>query len=1280
MRIQAGRVPVRGGPGGVTRAVPVGAAVTGRAAAPRPAITAGSSPVASAAHCRHGARFSAAVRPTFARRGRVVRVRAVTEAGLPNQVHPDITTPFRRILCANRGEIAIRVFRAGTELGLRTVAVYSPADRLQPHRYKADEAFCVGTPDMVPVSCYLDIDSIIKVAKEAEVDAIHPGYGFLSENATFARKCAEAGITFVGPLPETIDAMGDKTSARRAAVACNVPVVPGTNAPIADADEALRWAKENEYPVILKAAMGGGGRGMRIVRTEYEMKDAFLRASNEAKAAFGDGRMFIERYVAEPRHIEIQILADMYGNVVHLYERDCSVQRRHQKVVEMAPSYGLPEETRQKLFTDAVKLCKHVGYRNAGTVEFMVDLQGRHYFLEVNPRVQVEHTVTEEITGVDIVASQILIAGGTSLKELGLGTQEEVPPINGFAVQCRVTSEDPEQNFQPDAGRLEAYRVPGGPGIRMDGAVTTGNVVSRFYDSLLAKVISHAPTFRKSTQKMSRALSEFQVRGIKTNIAFLENVMRHPEFLAGNAKTSFIEKYANDLFNFESHASLRSSKMLLYLAENVVNGANHPGATGPPPTKMAIPPPAIPEALFDAPLTGWRDMLVKEGPEAWAKAVRQHKGVLLTDTTLRDAHQSLFATRMRTLDMLKPAPAMSRVFSGAGSLEMWGGATFDVALRFLHECPWRRLEKLRELIPNVPFQMLLRGANAVGYTSYPDNVVDKFVIEAKKSGIDIFRVFDSLNYVDNLKFGIDAVTKAGGVAEGTLCYTGDVSDPSKTKYNLDYYLALAEQLVDHGVHTLAIKDMAGLLKPRAATMLVGALRERFPHVPIHVHTHDSAGTAVATQLAAVAAGADMIDCCTDALSGTTSQPSMGAIVNALRGTDKDTGIDPALLLPMDLYWEEARGLYSPFESNLKSVSSDVYLHEMPGGQYTNLKFQAASLGLGAEWSNVTKSYAAANRALGDIVKVTPSSKVVGDLAQFMVQNKLDEHSLVEKAESLNFPTSVVEFLQGYLGQVPGGFPEPLTSRVIKDKTRIIGRPGETLPPADLKAIEARLKTKYGAINITEKDVMSYAMYPKVFEEYMDFTLRYSQLVEKLPTRAFLCPLEEDEEVEVELAKGVNAVIKYKAVGELQPNGKREVFFEANGVPRVLEVVDRAAETALGSKAVRDKADLTVLGSVGAPMAGTILEVAVKPGMMVSPGQQLAVMSAMKMETTVNAPVGGTVTQVAVEPNDALDAGDLIVYIDVTVKNGSPDPTSSFESDSEGEDIDPKAALAASAAN
>ena len=1159
-------------------------------------------------------------------------------------------TPFKKIMAANRGEIAVRITRAGLELGLQTLAVYSEADRLQPHRFKADESYQVGSKDMTPVQCYLDYVGIVKLAKKQGVDVIHPGYGFLSENANFARECAENGITFVGPLPETIDAMGDKTAARKMAEACEVPVVQGTNEPILSSEEAKAFSGEIGYPVMIKARSGGGGRGMRVVRGEEEMDELFQRASNEALAAFGDGAMFVEKFVEDPRHIEIQILADNYGNVIHLYERDCSVQRRHQKVVEIAPAPNLDDDVKQKLYADAVKLAKHCGYRNAGTVEFMVDKYGKHYFLEVNPRIQVEHTVTEEITGVDLVQAQIKIAGGKSLADIGFASQADVPSPNGFAIQCRVTSEDPEKNFQPDFGRITSYRSAGGPGVRLDGAMGSGNTISPFYDSLLVKVICKASSFGATVQKMQRALFEFHVRGVKTNIPFLENVFNHPEFLSGNATTSFIE--ANpELFDFGTQGSQESHKVLTYLAEMIVNGPNHPGAIGPPPSKLSPVPPEIPRNA-DPNITpaGWRNVLLEKGPEGWAAAVREHResrGVLLTDTSMRDAHQSLIATRMRTHDMLKAAPATAHILQNAGSLELWGGATFDVALRFLHECPWKRLELLREKIPNIPFQMLLRGANAVGYTTYADNVVNEFVLEARRAGVDIFRVFDSLNDVDQLKFGMDAVRAADGVIEGTICYTGDVTNSAGTKYTLDYYLNLADQLVAHGTHSLAIKDMAGLLKPRAATLLIGALRERFPNVPIHVHTHDTAGTGVATQLAAAAAGADLVDCCIDSMSGTTSQPSMGAIVHSLHGTELDTGIDPESLLPLIDYWDGTMQLYSPFMSTLRSPSSEVYYHEMPGGQYTNLKFQSQSLGLGSEWSKVKNAYAAANRALGDIVKVTPSSKVVGDLAQFMVSNAIeDEHTLVERAESLSLPSSVVEFLQGHIGHPVGGFPEPLRSRVVKDKPVIDGRPGASLDPINMNDLHTALREKHEGCKISHRDLLSAAMYPKVFDEYMAFRGQYSKDVSQLPTRAFLAPLDVDEDVDVELSQGNVVHIKYKAKGELQPNGMREVFFETNGIPRVVEVRDtNRAEAGKALKVqVREKADTTDMGSVASPMSGEVIDVKAKPGTTVQAGETLVVLSAMKMETSVAAPCSGTIRHVAVIKGDQLEAGDLLVSI------------------------------------
>jgi len=1079
------------------------------------------------------------------------------------------------------------------------------------------------------------------------VDAIHPGYGFLSENADFARRCAEEGIQFVGPSAETLGAMGDKTRARALATECGLPICPGTPTAVTELEEVLPFVAEIGFPVILKAAMGGGGRGMRVVRAAAELPEAFRRASSEAKSAFGDGRMFVERYVQSPRHIEVQILADHHGNVVHLGERDCSVQRRHQKVVEMAPAVGLAEEVRARLHADAVKLARHVGYRNAGTVEFMVAPDGRHYFLEVNPRIQVEHTVTEEVTGVDLVQAQLLVASGATLAAIGLPGQEAVR-VRGYAIQCRVTSEDPAQNFQPDFGRIESYRSPGGLGIRLDGSTTSGSQVSPHYDSLLVKLIASGATYRQAVQKMYRALAEFKVRGVKTNLPFLQNVIAHPVFLSGVANTSFIESHP-ELFTFEASnaaGSARSNRLLQYFADVAVNGPKHPGADGP--RCVRDDPAPLPELLAPPP-PGWRDVLLREGPSGFAKAVRAHNGLLLCDTTWRDAHQSLLATRMRTHDLLKAAPATAHAMSRAYSLEMWGGATFDVALRFLHECPWRRLELLREKVPNIPFQMLLRGANAVGYTTYADNITRAFCKEAKLAGVDIFRVFDSLNYLDNMLFGIDAVRAAGGVVEAAIGYTGDVSDPRRTKYTLDYYLNFARQLVDAGIDVLAIKDMAGLLKPRAADMLISALREEFPDLPIHVHTHDTAGTGVASMLVAAAAGADVVDVATDAMSGLTSQPSVGAIIAATQGGAFDTGVDPLAVLALNGFWEQTRGLYNPFESGLKCGGADVYMHEMPGGQYTNLKFQSQALGLGASWTKIKEAYAAANRLLGDIVKVTPSSKVVGDLAQFMVQNGLDEAAVLAQAETLSFPASVTEYFQGLIGQPVGGFPEPFRTRALKGAPIVAGRPGASLPPVDLAALKAALAEKHKPYKVSDRDVLSAALYPKVFDEYVEQRKRFSDL-SILPTRPFLEGLEVDREVIIEVERGTQIYVTLKAVGELLPNGRREVFFDTDGIPRVIEVADTRTKAAVGGaaaalQALRERANPDAPGEVGAPMSGAVIEVKVAPGETVRAGQPLVVLSAMKMETVVAAPMAGLVRHVAVVQGDALAAGDMLVIIE-----------------------------------
>ncbi len=1146
--------------------------------------------------------------------------------------------PIRKLMCANRGEIAIRVFRAATELGIRTVAIFSHEDRVHLHRYKADEAYLVGR-GRSPVAAYLAIDEIVALARAHKVDAIHPGYGFLAEKGEFARACLAADIAFVGPAPEVLDTFGDKTAARTLAIAAGVSVVPGSDGPVADLAGARAFAAAHGFPLIIKAAMGGGGRGMRVVRAAEELDEAFNRASSEARASFGDGTVFIERFIASPRHIEVQILGDRTGAALHLHERDCSVQRRHQKVIEMAPAIGLDDKVRAALHADALKLARASHYTNAGTVEFLVDPEGRHYFIEVNPRIQVEHTVTEEVTNVDLVQAQIRIAGGATLAELGL-EQSALKP-RGHAIQCRITTEDPLQSFNPDTGRIEAYRSASGMGIRLDGGSGySGAVISPHYDSLLVKVTARAQSFPAAVQKLQRALSEFRVRGVKTNIPFLQKVLAHPTFVAGEVTTTFVDE-TPELFQFPVRRN-RAQRVLRFLADIAVNGPSTPWATQTPPAAVDPEIPAVPTGSAIPP--GWRDLLRGEGPAGFAKAVRNHRPLLLTDTTWRDAHQSLLATRVRTIDLLAIAPQTARTLSGAYSLEMWGGATFDVALRFLRECPWDRLERLREQVPNIPFQMLLRGANAVGYTNYPDNVVRGFVRAAYTRGIDIFRVFDCLNYVENLKLGIDVVGETGGVIEAALCYTGDVADPGRRKYSLAYYVDLAGQLVELGSHVLAIKDMAGLLKPRAATLLVEVLRATYPDVPIHIHTHDTAGTGVASMIAAARAGADVVDAAISSMSGMTSQPSLGAIVAAMQGGERETGLTIDDLQVLNTYWEQARALYAPFESGMHSGSSDVYLHEMPGGQYTNLQFQARALGLAHRWPAIKRAYAAANRALGDLIKVTPSSKVVGDLAQFMVQNDLDEHQLVEQAETLSLPKSVLEFFQGHLGQPYGGFPEPLRSRVLRGQPVIEGRPGASLPDLDLGALKDQLIHSHGP-SIREVDVLSAALYPAVFAEYMAFRAQFSD-TGKLPTRAFLAPLAIGAELSVEIEEGKTLVVRLTAVGELGADGQREVFFELNGQPRSLRIADRAASTTIVR---RERADPADPASLGAPMPGGVVELRVKVGERIPAGAAVVVLSAMKMETVVAAPHAGTVTRIVVAVGDTVDAGDLLLIL-------GPDPT------------------------
>ncbi len=1142
-----------------------------------------------------------------------------------------MTRTLRKIMCANRGEIAIRVFRAGTELNLRTVAIYSHQDRVALHRYKADEGYLIGA-DKTAVGAYLAIDEIIAIALEAGVDAIHPGYGFLSESAELSRACERAGIAFVGPPPAVLEQLGNKTAARTLAAACGLPIVPGTEGPVATLEEAEAFAATAGFPLIVKAAMGGGGRGMRVVREQSALAEAFERARSEAAAAFGDATVFLERYLERPRHIEVQILADGAGNVIHLFERDCSVQRRHQKVVEIAPAQNLEPSLRERLCDDAVKLARAVGYRSAGTVEFLVEPDGSHYFIEVNPRIQVEHTVTEEVTLVDLVQSQILIADGATLADLDLA--QDRLTVRGVAIQCRVTTEDPRQDFQPGTGRLEVFRSAAGMGVRLDGgAGYSGAVITPDYDSLLVKVTGHASSFRRAAQKVYRALAEFRIRGLPTNIQFLQNVLQHPTFVTGATTTRFIEE-TPELFQFPLRRN-RAQRLLRFFGDIAVNGPDVPGMQpGVAPAKLEA---VAPARRMKEPPVGWREHLLRDGPAELAKAVRRHRGLLWTDTTWRDAHQSLLMTRVRTVDLLRIAPATAELFSHLFSLEMWGGATFDVAMRFLKECPWDRLDRLRALVPNIPFQMLLRGANAVGYTNYPDNVVKGFTRLAFEHGIDVFRIFDALNYLENMKLGIDAVGEAGGVIEACVCYTGDVTRAG-TKYSLDYYIDRAGELVDRGIHVLAIKDMAGLLKPPAAKQLVRALRRSFPELPLHIHTHDTAGTGVASMLACAEEDADIIDAALPAMAGLTSQPTIAAIAAALRGTQQ-LEVTTEAIQELNAYWEATRGLYRPFETGLTGYAPDLYLHEIPGGQYTNLRFQAQALGLADRWESIKRAYAASNRLLGDIIKVTPSSKVVGDLAQFMVQNDLDEHQVLERAATLSFPQSVVEFMAGKLGQPFGGFPEPLRTHVLKGEEPFEGRPGASLPPVDLDALGEELRRTHPG-DIRDVDVMSAALYPQVFDEYRRFRTSFSD-VSVIPTRYFLAPPGIGEEFTVEIERGKTLVIKLTAVGECGEDGHRDVFFELNGQPRRVRVRDRSATSTVK---VNERANPSDPRSVGAPMPGTVIDVRVEVGDEIEAGDALVVLSAMKMETVVAAPRAGRVHRVAVIEGDQLAAGDLLVVL------------------------------------
>ncbi len=1145
---------------------------------------------------------------------------------------------MKKLLALNRGEIAIRILRAANELNLRTVAVYSQEDRLSLHRFKADEAYLIGK-GKGPVQAYLDVDNIVALAADKEVDAVHPGYGFLSENPALPRACARAGITFVGPSAEILETLGDKTAARRLAQQAGIPVVPGTENPIDPrAGNAHAIAEQIGFPLIVKAAFGGGGRGMRVVDSAGNFMSKLEEASQEAAAAFGNPAVFLERYIRRAKHVEVQIIADTHGNILHLYERDCSVQRRHQKIVEIAPAIGLPETVRGALAEAAVALTRAATYYNAGTVEFLVDADTyKWFFIEVNPRVQVEHTVTEMITGIDIVRTQIQVAQGLSLhdEEVGLPPQSDIP-LHGTALQCRVTTEDPANNFVPDYGKIHTYRSPAGFGIRLDGgSAYNGAVISPYYDSLLVKVTAWGTNFKQACQRMDRALREFRIRGVKTNIPFLENVVNDPTFVSGEATTSFLDE-SPSLFEFEARRD-RATKLLTYLADVIVNG-NPEVANKPRPATIRDA--SVPQPRTGKPPHGTRQLLQELRPQGFAGWTKTQSRLLLTDTTFRDAHQSLIATRVRSYDLLRIAEFVAKELPQLYSLEMWGGATFDVSMRFLIEDPWKRLQDLRAKIPNICFQMLLRASNAVGYTAYPDNVIKAFIREAAAQGIDIFRIFDSLNWMPNMQVAIEATLKTGALCEAAICYTGDILDPSREKYSLSYYVRHAKELERMGTHILGIKDMAGLLRPYAAYKLVKTLREEVG-VPIHLHTHDTSGINAATVLKAAEAGVNVADAAISAMSGTTSQPNLNSIVAALAHTERDPGLNFEALNRCSDYWETVRSYYTPFDNAPKSGTSDVYIHEMPGGQYTNLKEQAESMGLGSRWADIARTYAAVNAAFGDIVKVTPSSKAVGDLTLYLVSRDMTVKDLenLPPDHPLTFPNSVVEMFMGALGQPEGGWPPKLQRIILRGQEPIEGRPGERLAPVNLDEAAAEMAERTGSSSRT--DLMSYLMYPEVFTNFSVARAQYGEL-DVLPTPQFLYGLKETEEITVELEPGKLLIIRLLTVGEPRPDGMRTVFFELNGQPREVEVRDKSLKEIAG---LRRKADPAKPGQIGAPIPGAITVLHAGIGQQVNKGDRLLVMDAMKMQTTIYAPVPGTVKEITVACGDSVDARDLLLTIE-----------------------------------
>ncbi len=1142
-----------------------------------------------------------------------------------------------KILVANRGEIAIRVLRAASELQLRTVAIYTFEDRYSLHRYKADEAYQVG-PDNEPLQPYLDIEEIIRVAHENHVDAIHPGYGFLSENVRFARACREAGLIFIGPAPEVMEQLGDKVAAKKLARRVDVPLIKDSREPLGDGETVMKEARRIGFPLIIKAAAGGGGRGMRVVRDEKDLLKEFKEASGEAKTAFGDGTVFLERFIENPKHIEVQVLGDTHGNIVHLFERDCSVQRRFQKVVEVAPCVSISQSTRNLLYDYALRLARDVNYSHAGTVEFLVDKDENIYFIEVNPRIQVEHTVTEEITGIDLVRSQILISMGYRLDspEVNIPGQDAIH-ILGVALQCRVTTEDPSQDFKPDFGRLIAYRSASGMGIRLDaGSAYPGAKISPFFDSLLVKVTAKGRDLPGAAKRLHRALREFRIRGVKTNIGFLLNLLQEETFQSGKATVNFIKD--NPQLLEPPRWRDRGTKMLRYLANVIVN--DHPDVKFKDPTAHFLPP-VVPTFNKRTPAPdGSRQRLQKLGPEGFAKWVKEQKAIQYTDTTFRDAHQSLLATRMRTYDMEKVAESFAHLHGDkVFSMEVWGGATFDVALRFLKEDPWERLAILRRAIPNVCFQMLLRGSNAVGYTAYPDNLIEKFIVEAAETGIDIFRIFDSLNWVDAMRTSIRTVReRTEAVAEACLCYTGDISDPARDKYSLQYFLDLARQLEDEGAHIIAVKDMAGLLKPYAAELLIQRLRETVD-LPVHLHTHDTSSLQSSTYLKAIEAGVDIVDVAISAMSGLTSQPNFNSLVAMMQGHERENPIDLPSLNQFSTYWEAVRRYYYPFETELRSGTAEVYWHEIPGGQYSNLRPQARGLGLEEKFETIKANYHAANLLFGDLIKVTPSSKVVGDMAMFMTANGLSSEDVLKKGDKLAFPDSVKALMRGDLGQAPGGFPPEIQKIVLKDEKPYTDRPNAHLEPIDFDSEFAAFRKKFGEEELSFRDLLSFKLYPKVFEDFWAHFEKYGA-VRNLPTPAFFYGLKPNEEIIVELDRGKNVLIKYLNVTEPDEQGNRLVFFQLNGQTRSIPVRDQNVRTdfIVHQKAAGEK-------QIGAPLQGNLSKVLVEEGDLVKVNTPLFIIEAMKMESTITSPVEGRVRKVYLPEKTLVEQDDLVVELE-----------------------------------